>query len=120
MKIDQDNQRTRNRQSTNDYYRVLNSLTGEPLGRLIDISQSGFRIISAEDIELGEYDCLIHLPRLVGNVREIPIQVTMKWCEHKRRFDWYEAGFAIDRITDPARELLEQIIKEISSVKPVR
>jgi hypothetical protein len=120
MKIDQDNQRTRNRQSTNDYYRVLNAHTGEPLGRLIDISQSGFRIISAEDLELGEYDSLIHLPRLVRNVREIPIQVTLKWCEHNRRFDWYEAGFAIDSITDHARELLEQIIKEISSVKPVR
>lgn len=114
MTIDQVNQRNKNRQSTNDYYQVIDAMTGEPMGRLIDVSESGFRIISAENLEPNDYDCLIHLPRHLGNVREIPLQVSLKWCEHNRRFDWYEAGFEINCISKPATEVLKLIIAEIS------
>ncbi|UCC43941.1 MAG: PilZ domain-containing protein [Candidatus Zixiibacteriota bacterium] len=101
------------RRRTSDYYIVTDNRSGQILGRLADLSLEGFKIITNEELTESSYDCQLSLPRCVGNVKEIPLQASVKWCRHITRMDWYEAGFKIDQISAPSREVLQQIMGEM-------
>jgi len=87
------------RRRTSDYYIVNDNRSGQILGRLIDLSPGGFRLIANEKPIESSYECRLSLPNYVGNVKEIPLQASVKWCRHNTRMDWYEAGFQIDQIS---------------------
>lgn len=99
------------RRRTSDYYIVTDMQSGQVLGRLVDLSQNGFQIIASEELSGSTYDCKLSLPRPLEDIKEVPLQASLKWCHRNNQWDWYEAGFQIDLISSSSFKVLQQIIE---------
>lgn len=101
------------RRRTNDYYIITDLQSDQTLGRLLDISNEGFKIVTADRLSEASYECRLNLPRFIDNVKEISFQASLKWCHHNAQCDWFEAGLQIDHMTKVSAEILHLIIEDV-------
>lgn len=90
---------------------VSNSLSGEPIGFLGDISVEGLRLLAAQPLAKGGcYELRLHVPEEKGPERQVDIVVICQWVRRNSERGNFEMGFALDRPSTEFANLVAQLI----------
>jgi hypothetical protein len=107
------NTRSNERRYTNDYLIVFDSETDDPIGRILNLSETGLKMITDEKIEVGSpRKVSLKLPDYIEGCREITIDIECRWCEFNQRSDWYECGFSLEDLSDFNLNVIRSLLFE--------
>ena len=117
MSTPRKDQRKRERRSCSLYMRLLNNLTGEPVGDLADISRDGFRLESLNPIPLNtEFTFRIDLPPEISKKQFIVFTARSRWSRpDPMDTRLVDIGFEIMKIAPGDTQTFELIIDRYSS-----
>jgi hypothetical protein len=101
------------RKKTADYHIVRDNGTNVVIGRIVNLTIDGARLIGAEEVASGiRQHCRLTLPDIINGVREISFAMESRWCEYNKLGDWYETGWVFVDLSDLARSAIEQMIRD--------
>jgi hypothetical protein len=101
------------RHQATDYFLVIDRRTGEVIGRLLDISLAGFKMVTDVPLAVNmPLECQLSLPQALGNIRELPFEGTVRWCVHNTEMDCYEIGCQLHEVTEKFQALLAKVLLE--------
>ncbi|MBD3402902.1 hypothetical protein GF420_08395 [candidate division GN15 bacterium] len=101
------------RRPTNDYFVVFDDTTGQPLGRLLNLSSEGLLLMTAEEVAIPTtLQCRLVFPAEIKGQTEIRFAAESRWGRHNAKNDWFETGFKITSISDPHRQILAYLVSE--------
>lgn len=101
------------RHQAKDYYLVIDRRTGEVIGRLLDISLAGFKMVT--DVALVDnmpLACQLSFPHAIANLRELPIEATVRWCLRKDEMDCYEIGCELHDVSEAAKSIISEVLAD--------
>lgn len=99
------------RRRTSEYYLIYERDTGEFMGRLINLTAGGLRLITDHPVQIPDLvHCRLRLPDTYNGAREIFFDIESRWCEYNRVGDWYEAGYEFVDLTELARGAIDAMI----------
>jgi len=102
------------RRQTSDYFLVYERNTRRLIGRILDISPDGLRVMLDEPVEKScSIQCLIKLPLPIRNVCTIDVDLTEVWSRRNEHTGWFEAGFRIDAPSSKTTEVISEIIRHV-------
>lgn len=86
--------------------------TGRPVGRIVDLTTAGMRLVTGEELELEAY---FHLVVVVendpGNTEELRIDARCMWVGHDVNPELHCAGFEFEHVRPRHQALLAQIVQ---------
>jgi len=98
------------------YIDVYDTETGDPIGRLEDISSGGMRLFSDRDIPSNRlFSFGIKLPSDNGEYREIQFKARSIWCNHEPDSPYYHTGFSFTKIAGWDSRILQSPPLKIES-----
>ncbi|MCB2229166.1 PilZ domain-containing protein [bacterium] len=101
------------RRWTSDYFVVFDRDSNEPLGRVLNFSDTGLLLMSAEPIKVPQVlFCRLLLPHPVNGVTEIFFDAESRWTRHNAKADWYETGFHITAMAEQDHRLYCRLVPE--------
>ncbi|MDD4918750.1 MAG: PilZ domain-containing protein [candidate division Zixibacteria bacterium] len=101
------------RRRTAAYHLVYELETGEFVGRVINLTTGGLRLISDAAVAVPtKLSCRMRLPDLFKGAREIMFDIESRWCEYNRIGDWYETGYEFVRLGELARQAIDAMIRD--------
>lgn len=107
------NSRKHNRRKTSDYFIAENATTGEVVGRILDMSSDGIRLMTMEPVEASRrFKGVIKLQKPIDGCHEIRFEAECRWCLENERAGWYEAGFKFCDITLETVSVIRQLLKD--------
>ena len=97
------------------HYRMdVSNPAGEFFGCLLDVSSSGMRVQTSEDVDVLNVTKLhIELPRWLELGETIRIQGRFVWCKGKARGKM-EAGFSFDGLREGEQDKLDNLVDRIT------
>ena len=97
------------------HYRMdVSDPNGEFFGCLLDVSSSGMRVLTSEDVNVLNVTKLkIELPRWLELGETIRIEGRFVWCKAKSRGKM-EAGFSFDGLRESEQDKLDQLVDRVS------
>ncbi|HOP08447.1 MAG TPA: PilZ domain-containing protein [candidate division Zixibacteria bacterium] len=105
-----------NRKRLNYYVTVRDRITNQPLGRVVDISDSGIRLFGENQVKLDEVLQLsIELPKEYEMSRQLLFDASGVWntLDMNPEFPgFYDTGLEFVNISAPDKQLLESLIRE--------
>lgn len=101
------------------YLRVLDEMSHEILGYLIDISPQGIKLMGEGKVGVNRNYCLrMRLPTLMKKDRdEITFSAISKWCETDKSSGTYLAGFQMDNLCSATRKLIRGLVRDFGHNK---
>ncbi len=103
------------------YFEALDRETGKALGRLVDISPHGIRLLSDDPIRTKAfYNLRVNLPIAVSRAEQLDIEAYSLWCEEcpdPELPEHYNTGLELLNVSD---ESLEAITTLINDYEPQR
>ncbi len=91
---------------------VVNTMTDQTLGRVVDISVNGFLLICREQIKPGKiFQLMLQLKELDG--QSITLGAECIWSDHQESGLTF-AGFQIIDIADSESKLLNTLIEQLT------
>jgi hypothetical protein len=110
-----------NRQKTSDYYVVTDPTSGEILGRILDMSIDGFRLMIMEPLAIEQkFSCAIRLPSPIEGHDMIELTAESRWCMENERAGWYEAGFKFIDIDQQNLAIVGRLLQEWKNQETAR
>ena len=104
--------RIKPRRKTAEYHIVYDRQNNDVIGRVLNLTPEGARLICAEPVEIGvQAQCRMRLPDIINGVREIRFDMVSRWCEFNKVGDWYETGWVFVQLNDLAQSAIEQMIE---------
>ena len=86
--------------------------TGQSLGRIVDVTSSGMRLITAGELVLeAEYRLVIPTPGGPGAHEELRIDARCMWIGHDLDPELYLAGFEFRRLRPQQQQLLARLVE---------
>ena len=105
--------RKSNRRKTSDYYVVFDSKSGELVGRILDMSVHGMKLMTLEPISVPRrISCAIKLDRPIEGRDSLEFEAESRWCQENERAGWYEAGFQIVHISREDLAVIGRLLQE--------
>ena len=75
---------------------VCDSRTGAPIGRILDMSARGMKLVSSEPAMVRRiYYCRIPLKRKIDGCSEIFLDAECRWCRKSEETGQYNSGYII-------------------------
>lgn len=110
--------RTVPRKKFNMYMRVINDDTGEILGHMVEVSQTGLRLETVESLPLDkDYYLRIEITPDLGPMPYIVFIARSKWCKMDDiQPNLYQTGFQVIEIVPEDREVFLRIIQKYTGV----
>ncbi|MEZ5585194.1 MAG: PilZ domain-containing protein [Candidatus Competibacteraceae bacterium] len=100
------------------YLRVFDQQTGELLGNLVDISESGLMMISDQPIPKGKaFDLWVDVPHEEGERERLHLKAHSRWSGKDVNPDFYDNGFQIDSIDLLTLAKIQQLINKFRFYK---
>ena len=91
--------------------KIKTSNGSEFAGRLVDISESGIKMITKEKVFIGDtYRLEISIPETIDNSKEIICRGTVVWYRHHLNPERYSAGFEMEGVDKENQSLLNKLI----------
>ncbi len=90
---------------------VLDTGSGERLGRVFDLTETGFMLLTAESFQANDF-CHLTLCLPEPYSRQVPLLAECMWSGDSSFSQLRGAGFCIERISESDRQLLLQFLKE--------
>ncbi len=88
-----------------------------PLGRLVDITTRGFKLVSRKQIPAGRtYQLKMLLPADLIPARQLIFSGTSLWSSNEVNPDFYDTGFEIDSLDLKERKIILQLIDQIGFI----
>ncbi len=110
-------QRNQERRRTSDYFIVYDQETNELIGRVIDLTIDGAKMISEMPVPAPRVvQCKLVMPRMIGRYRNLYIQAECKWCKKNHRLGWHEAGYEFVDISEENYNIITELIGEWDSM----
>ncbi len=101
------------RHQAKDYYLVIDRRTGEVIGRLLDISLAGFKMVTDVPLVINmPLACQLSFPHAIANLRELPIEATVRWCLRNAELDCYEIGCELHEVTEESQSILSEVLAD--------
>ena len=105
------NQRQSKRRNLIYYLRVIDRNTRILLGRVVDITDEGMRLITDDPIiPHTRMKLQILLPKPINEVGEIDVNGECMWCEQDVNPDYYACGFHFDVLPEEEIDILKSLI----------
>jgi PilZ domain len=75
---------------------VCDSRAGTPIGRILDMSARGMKLVSAEPVIVRRiYYCRIPLKRKIDGCSEVFLDAECRWCRKSEETGQYNSGYII-------------------------
>jgi len=95
------------------YLSVNEKSTGKTIGRLVDITTDGLKLISEKSIkDTKDFKLLLILPELIDNKSEIYFEAKSIKCERNGLSDFYLTGFKFLDIGEEELHIVSKLINE--------
>jgi len=109
--------RNQARRRTSDYFLVYDSETNELVGRVIDLTIDGARMISETPVTVPRVvQCKLVMPRMIGRHRDLYIEAECKWCKKNHRLGWHESGYEFVNISEENHRIISELIGDWESM----
>ena len=105
--------RAHERLSPRSTIQAVNSLDGRALGVLVNISSSGFMLLSEEEHPMPGSIHQLQLLDLGNHALDISLGATCLWQEEASASNSYWSGFQIIDISDSNQEQLQSYLKTL-------
>lgn len=103
--------RSQKRRRTSDYFLVYDEETNDLIGRIIDLTIDGARMISEMPVPVPRtVRCRLVMPRMIGRHRDLHIEAECKWCKKNHRLGWHEAGYEFINMSEENHKIISELI----------
>jgi len=110
-------QRNRPRKNTPHHVKVLDQVTDEILGRVVDVTADGLMLVVPERIEPGrQFNFRIILPRIVSGKMDIEVSAEAIWCKPDTNPDFFKVGFKFLNLPGNDGFTLEDVMHRMNLV----
>ncbi len=94
------------------YLDIVDDTTMLQFGHVIDISETGMRIISSENPGEGvTRHCTIMLPESLEHLEDLRVTATCRWVAPDTNPDFLAAGFEFKSLTGMEKLIVQEILK---------
>jgi PilZ domain len=108
-----ESQRSYKRSSLLFYLQVAIRSTGQPVGRLVDITPEGIKLVSEEAIPTDKtFEFRVILPEGFSGGEYLDVDAKCVWSKRTPNPKLFESGFVLIIATDDQTELIENLIAE--------
>lgn len=95
------------------YLEISEVVTGRVIGRIVDITTGGFRLVCEEPSEVGKsYQLQIQLPEEIQGSREVPVETKCVRSEQDRHTRYYYSGFQFREISASSASIIQKLISQ--------
>ncbi len=95
------------------YLKVVDTISGEFLGRLVDITVDGFKLVSKKKIPLNkEFNLSLELPDAFDGVEEIFFKATSLHTKKDINPDYNDTGFKFIALSRDNLKKISRLMKE--------
>ena len=111
-----DNRRKLRRRDTRHHLSVWNRETDQPIGRLVNLTTNGMKIISEQPVDTDKtYHLRMELPTLpddplltpeVEVAEQVQFDARSVWCQRKKTLDFWDTGM---ELTNVSQETVDSI-----------
>ena len=99
-----------------DQFNVLDSVTNSHIGRMIDLTIGGMKMVSAEPVKIGcTFKCRFELPRNVYDGQQFDFCVEAKWGDQIESGGIYQTGYQFVDLTPEDKELILIILEQATA-----
>lgn len=99
------------RQDSIVYLKIFDQHTGALIGRLVDISENGIKMVTNEPLEAGEsHDLRLTLPEPIARGSgSIAFEAVTRWCREDSNPNLYNVGLEIKTAPESFHEALRTL-----------
>ena len=98
---------------------IVDQISQQPLGALVNINVEGLMIMGNTPIEDNHlYQIRIQLPKTIRGVESIDIGVDCLWNRSDEQYDRHWAGFQIIDASEQSIEVIEALIDDYAQLVP--
>jgi len=99
------------RRQARGYFHAFDRNSNKMIGRIVDMSTRGVRIITEKPIEVpGTIPCKMDLPEEVLDGGQLNFDADSKWCRKNDRIDCYETGLQIHGVTEQDEDAIKLLL----------
>lgn len=96
----------------NQTLQMIDMITGEHFGELVNITLEGLMVITDREIPTHSiYQLSLQLPEAINNSQTIELGADCLWCRNAENFHRFWAGFHIIDASDQAITQLQTLIE---------
>ena len=107
------NKRKHERVKPLDHFLVIDQQTGDFIGRVVNMSSGGLKLIGANPVEKEKiYQCQMTLPQEFEGETMIEFEACCKWSEKNEFMKMYETGFEITKCSEQEKKILTELIEK--------
>lgn len=111
-----EHQRRLKRQEIATHVTITNSLTGELVGELVNITVEGLMIISDDEVDTNSiFQFTLALPEKIERATELNLGVDCLWCRKAENFNRYWSGYQIIDASPEALRTIDALIKNYAA-----
>ena len=111
MKVLGPEEQQRIRRSATETLLVYDLATELPIGRVIDMSARGMKLISEKQVIVNRvYYCRIPLSASIDGHKEILIDAECRWCKISPETGWFESGYQLRFPVPKYADVIQKII----------
>jgi hypothetical protein len=105
-----DERRLRKRVNLSVYLAADNTLTGESMGKLVEINPSGFLLLTNSTYAAGmEYSVNLQLPEILDGIERVNCKARVIRAKKSANHDFNEVAFEIMYMSSAAKKIIEQV-----------
>jgi macrodomain Ter protein organizer (MatP/YcbG family) len=95
-------------------YEVLNRLTDELLGTLMDVSAEGIQLAGYSPAHVNtEYSCTMRLPYEIAGRRRVRFEARCQWCRKSKVPGVWTTGYKLTNVAPRERDILREVINRV-------
>ncbi len=98
------------------YLEALDRKTGQAMGRLVDISPHGIRLLSDDPITTRAfYNLRLNLPVAANDIDKLDVEAFSLWCDEcpdQELPEHYNTGFELLNVSDESLDTITTLINE--------
>ena len=107
------NKRKISRKKTSNYLVVYNMETGNLIGRVLNLTPDGTKLLSESIVKTGvTFNCRMTLPDVIEGSTEIYFNAKSIWCEENRVAEWFETGYEFTNLQHHTQRVLAVVMRD--------
>lgn len=109
--------RNRPRKNTPHRVNVMDITSGKTLGRVVDITANGLKLVCNSPLDPGRaFQLRITLPVMVDNKTDIEVQAEIVWCKRDNNPKFFQIGLKFTNISGDDGFLIEDVMHKFNLV----
>ncbi len=110
-----DERRRKSRMHTEDLFLVCDALSGEIIGRVINMSVSGVMLVTEKPWPIDKISqCIIRLPEEINGLDHIEFEAISRWCKPDVDPAMFRVGYEIRKMTAEYEKVVEELLRSWS------